>query len=87
MLGRRRGATDGPPTDTSSKLMVKVLAPLSPISTRPTGVVPVLATQPLTILIAVAVQVPRPGRSDRAAQLDAVPPGPQCHPRALLEPP
>ena len=41
---------DGPPTETSSKLMVNVFAPLSPISTRPTGVVPVLATQPVTIL-------------------------------------
>ncbi len=38
-------------TRTSSKLMVYVFAPLSPISTRPTGVVPVLATQPVTISI------------------------------------
>ena len=50
MFGPVGCTTDGPDTTTSSKFIVKVFAALSPISTRPTGVVPVLATQPVTIL-------------------------------------
>ena len=53
----------------SSRVIVR--AALSPIWISPTGVVPVSAAQAFTILRAVPVQVPGPGRAHGPAELDA----------------